>query len=36
MGELALRGYGGVTPENFLRFLMPNPKFGGNLGQKIN
>jgi len=26
-----------VTRGNFfLRFLMPNPAFGGNLGQKIN
>ena len=30
-------GAGGGRPtENFLRFLMPNPAFGGNLGQKIN
>jgi len=34
---LALRESRGVIPENFLRFLMPNPAFGGgNLGQKIN
>jgi len=34
---LPLSGSGGVTPENFfLRFLMPNPAFRGNLGQKIN
>jgi len=37
-------GPGVSPPENFLRFLMPNPAFGGNLGrnaggslgQKIN
>jgi len=28
--------WGGITPGKFLRFLMPNPVFGGNLGQKIN
>jgi len=34
---LPLRGSGGVIPGNFLnRFLMPNPAFEGNLGQKIN
>jgi len=33
---LPLRGSGVNTPEFFLRFLMPNPAFGGNLGQKIN
>ena len=33
---LPLSGSGGVTPEIFLRFLMPNPAFRGNLGQKIN
>ena len=27
---------GSRTPGIFLRFLMPNPAFGGNLGQKIN
>ena len=33
---LLLRVSGGVTPENFLRFLMmPYPAFGGDLGQKI-
>jgi len=31
---LPLREFGGVTPEKFLRFLMPNPALGGNLGQK--
>ena len=31
------REFGGVTPGNFfLIFLMPNPAFVGNLGQKIN
>jgi len=33
---LLLSGSGVSPPENFLRFLMPNPAFGGNLGQKIN
>ena len=33
---LPLRGSGVSPPEIFLRFLMPNPAFGGNLGQKIN
>ena len=33
---LSLRRSGVSPPENFLRFLMPNPAFGGNLGQKIN
>ena len=33
---LPLRGSEMSHPENFLRFLMPNPAFGGNLGQKIN
>jgi len=28
-------GVRGVNPGNFLGFLMPNPAFGGNLGQKI-
>jgi len=32
---LLLRVSGGVTPENFWRFLMPDPAFGGDLGQKI-
>ena len=33
---LLLRVSGGVTPEIFLRFLMmPDPAFGGDLGQKI-
>ena len=31
--RLPLRGSGGVDPENFLRFFMTNPVFGGNLGQ---
>jgi len=29
---LPLRGSGGVTPGKFLRFLMPNPAFGGQFG----
>ena len=33
---LPLSGSGVSPPEKFLRFLMPNPAFGGNLGQKIN
>jgi len=33
---LPLRGSGVLPLEIFLRFLMPNPAFGGNLGQKIN
>jgi len=32
---LPLRRSGVSPPENFGRFLMPNPAFGGNLGQKI-
>ena len=32
---LPLRESGGVNPGNFLGFLMPNPAFWGNLGQKI-
>ena len=32
---LPLRRSGVSLPENFGRFLMPNPAFGGNLGQKI-
>ena len=36
-GSLRPRARHGVSPlEIFLRFLMPNPAFGGNLGQKIN
>ena len=35
-GSGCWRGSGGITPGNFfLRFLMPNPAFGGNLGQKV-
>jgi len=33
---LPLRGSGVSPSETFLIFLMPNPAFGGNLGQKIN
>jgi len=33
---LLLRASGMSPPEFFLRFLMPNPAFVGNLGQKIN
>jgi len=33
---LPLRESGRTPPENFLRFLMQNPAFGSNLGQKTN
>ena len=36
LGVGAGGGLGVSPPENFLRFLMPNPAFGGNLVQKIN
>jgi len=33
---LPLMKSGGVTPGKFCEILMPNPAFGGNVGQKIN
>jgi len=33
---LPLKGSGVSPPKIFLRFLMPNPAFGGSLGQKQN
>jgi len=33
---LPLRESRGMTPGNFFEIFLPNPAFGGNLGQKIN